>query len=111
MYQSGGEGVRQHSSDHTKNVVEQDSAKHAREEECRVVVVYIQDSPHGPEGYVMQAPAQEQPGGSHHRVFSFFGYLGRLSYSTLRLKARVAVDNEEDEKEDNVGPPDDRVTK
>ena len=69
----------------------------------------IKHSAHGPEWYVVQTPAQEQPGSRHHGVFPLLGDLRRFRHSSLTLETRVAVDDQEDDEEDNVSPPDDRV--
>ena len=109
--QGRGEGARQHSPGHCQDVVYEDSTEHAWEKECRVVVMDIQNATHGPERYVVQGPTQEQPGGCDHSVLPFLSNLRRFWHSTLRLETGVAVDHKEDDKEDNVGPPDDRVAK
>ena len=69
----------------------------------------IKHTAHGPEWYVVKTPAQEQPGSRHHCVFPFLGDLWRFRHSSLTLETRVAVDEQEDDEEDNVSPPDDRV--
>ncbi len=42
-------------------VVEDDGGEHGRVEQSRKVVVEVQDATHGPEGDVVQGPADEEP--------------------------------------------------
>ena len=50
---SGGHGSRQHGGQGLGHVVNQDGGEHAGEQEGGVVVMNVEDTPHGPEGDVM----------------------------------------------------------
>ena len=105
----GGGGARDQPGDRPGHVVQEDGAEHAGEEEGGVVVVDVEDPAHGPEGDVVEAPAEEQPGGRHQGRLSLLQHGGTLSEAALGLEVGVGVHQEEDQEEQDVAPPDDGV--
>jgi hypothetical protein len=61
MKKSFAEIGRQQGRPGGQGVVEDDGSEHGRVEQSRKVVVEVQDATHGPEGDVVQGPADEEP--------------------------------------------------
>ena len=107
--EGGGDDVGESPGDGPGEIVDEDGGEHAGEEEGGVVVVDVEDSAHGPEGDVVQGPAEEQPGGRHQRPLPLLHHGGTLDHAPLGLEAGPGVDHQEYEEEDDVAPPDDGI--